>query len=143
MNLLVSIHLQICTSQGNVQNIAVTLRIIFNIRVETLQNKFIVDGGGHDTIIHVLVMSSKLTKYQSYYVAHLILIFIAAYSAPYPQHSEFEDISDTTNTLVISYNATYHFNRMPDIVFIILCRTLITRFSENIQLQLTGFTAST
>ena len=67
---------------GNVQNIAVTLRIIFNTRVERLQN--IVNGDDHDTIIHVLAMSSKLTKYQSYYVAHLILIFIAAYSAPYP-----------------------------------------------------------
>ena len=64
--------------------IVVAFRIIFNTRVEKLQNKFIEIGDDHVTTIHVLVMSSKLTKYQSYYVAHLILIFIAAYSAPYP-----------------------------------------------------------
>ena len=67
-----------------IQNIIVIFRIIFNTCVERLQNEIIVNGDDHDTIIHVLVMSSKLTKYQSYYVAHLILIFIAAYSAPYP-----------------------------------------------------------
>ena len=62
---------------GNVQNIAVTLHIIFNTRVERLQN--IVNGDDHDTTIHILVMFSKLTKYLSYYVAHLILTFLSAY----------------------------------------------------------------
>ena len=67
---------------GNVQNIAVTLRIIFNTRVKRLQNKFIVNGDDHVMTIHVLVMSSKLIKYLSYYVAHFILIFLAVYLVP-------------------------------------------------------------
>ena len=71
--------------------IVVAFRIIFNTRVERLQNKFVVDGGDHDTTIHILVMPSKLIKSLSYYVAHFILIFLAVYLAP----SEFEDISDT------------------------------------------------
>ena len=62
---------------GNVQNIAVTLRIIFNTRVERLQN--IVNGDDHDTTIHILVMFSKLIKYLGYYVARLILTFLSAY----------------------------------------------------------------
>ena len=61
------------------QNIVVSFRIIFNTRVERLQNEFIVNGDDHDTTIHLLVMFSKLTKYLSYYVAHLILISLAAY----------------------------------------------------------------
>ena len=59
-----------------IQNIDVAFRIIFNTRAKRLQNKFIVNGDDHDTSIHVLVMSSKLTKY---YVAHLILTFLATY----------------------------------------------------------------
>ena len=94
-NLLVSINLQICTSQGNVQSIVVACRIIFNTRVERLQNKFIVNGDDHVTTIHVFVVSSKLIKYQSYYVARIILTFLAAYLVQQQQHSEFEDISDT------------------------------------------------
>ena len=66
---------------GNVQNIAVTLRIIFNTRVERLQN--IVNGDDHDTTIHILVMFSKLTKYLSYYVSRLILTFLSVYLVPY------------------------------------------------------------
>ena len=68
---------------GNVQNIAVTLRIIFNTRVERLQKKFIVNGGDHVTTIHVFEVFSKLTKYLSYYLARLILTFLAAYLVPY------------------------------------------------------------
>ena len=66
------------------QNIIVSFRIIFNTRIERLRNEFIVNGDGHVTTIHVLVMSSKLTEYLSYYVAHLTLTFLSAYSAPYP-----------------------------------------------------------
>ena len=66
-----------------IQNIVVASRIIFNTRVERLQNKFIVNGDDHDTTIHVLVMSSKLTKYSSYYVARPILTFPATYLVPY------------------------------------------------------------
>ena len=67
-----------------IQNIVVSFRIIFSTRAKRLQNKFIVNGDDHDTTIHVLVMSSKLTKSLSYYVARLILIFLAAYLASYP-----------------------------------------------------------
>ena len=65
-----------------IQSIDAAFRIIFNTRVERLHNEFIVNGDDHDTIIHLLVMFSKLTKYLSYYVAHLILIFLAVYSVP-------------------------------------------------------------
>ena len=61
-------------------NIVIAFRIIFNTRVERLQNEFIVNGDDHITTIHV--MFSKLTKSLSYYVAHLILIFLAAYLDP-------------------------------------------------------------
>ena len=64
-----------------VQNIVVASRIIFNKRVERLQN--IVNGGDHGTTIHILVMSSKLTKSLSYYLARLILTFLVAYPIPY------------------------------------------------------------
>ena len=64
-----------------VQNIVVASRIIFNKRVERLQN--IVNGDDHGTTIHILVMSSKLTKYLSYYVARIILTFLSAYLVPY------------------------------------------------------------
>ena len=57
--------------------IVVAFRIIFNTRAKRLQN--IVNGDDHVTIIYVLVMSSKLIKSLSYYVAHLILIFLATY----------------------------------------------------------------
>ena len=63
--------------------IVVAFRIIFNTRVERLQKKFIVNGGDHVTTIHVFDMSSKLTKYLSYYLARLILTFLAAYLVPY------------------------------------------------------------
>ena len=63
-----------------IQNIVVSFRIIFNTRAKRLQN--IVNGDDHVTTIHVLVMSSKLTKSLSYHVAHLILIFLAVYSVP-------------------------------------------------------------
>ena len=66
-----------------IQNIVVTFRIVFNTRVERLHNEFIVNGDDHDTTFHVLVMSSKLTKSLSYYVAHLIFIFLSAYLVPY------------------------------------------------------------
>ena len=66
-----------------IQNIDVAFRIIFNTRVERLYHEFIVNGDDHDTTIRVLVMFSKLTKPLSYYVAHLILIFLAAYLDPY------------------------------------------------------------
>ena len=66
-----------------IQNIVVASCIIFNTRVKRLQNKFIVNGDDHVTTIHVLVMSSKLIKHLSYYVAHLILIFLATYLDPY------------------------------------------------------------
>ena len=121
--------------------IVVAFRIIFNTRAKRLQN--MVNGDDHVTTIHVFDMSSKLTKSLSYYVAHLILTFLSAYLIPQQQHSEFEDISNTTNTLVISYNATYHFGRMPGIKFIILCPILISCFSENIQSYLTRFTTAT
>ena len=65
-----------------IQDIVVAFRIVFNTHVERLQNKFIVNGDDHDTTFHVLVMSSKLIKYLSYYVAHLILIFLATYLIP-------------------------------------------------------------
>ena len=60
-------------------NIIVIFRIIFNTCVERLQNEIIVNGDDHDTTIHVLVMSSKLSKYLSYYVARFILIYLSAY----------------------------------------------------------------
>ena len=63
-----------------IQMIVVAFRIIFNTRAKRLQN--IVNGDDHVTIIYVLVMSSKLIKSLSYYVAHLILIFLAAYLDP-------------------------------------------------------------
>ena len=66
-----------------IQNIVVTSRIIFNTRAKRLHNEFIVNGDDHDTTIHVLVMSSKLTKSLSYYVARLILTFLSAYLVPY------------------------------------------------------------
>ena len=65
-----------------IQNIVVTSRIIFNTRAKRLHNEFIVNGDDHVTIIYVLVMSSKLIKSLSYYVAHLILIFLATYLVP-------------------------------------------------------------
>ena len=65
-----------------VQNIVVAFCIIFNTRVERLHNEFIVNGDVHDTTIHVLVMSSKLTKSLSYDVAHFILTFLATYLVP-------------------------------------------------------------
>ena len=60
-----------------IQNIVVAFCIIFNTRVERLQN--IVNGDDHDTTIHIRVMFRKLTKYLSYYVARLILTFLSAY----------------------------------------------------------------
>ena len=65
-----------------IQNIVVAFRIIFNTRVERLQNEFIVNGDDHDTTIRIPVMSSKLIKSLSYYVARFILIFLAAYLVP-------------------------------------------------------------
>ena len=62
-----------------IQNIIVIFRIIFNTCVERLQNEIIVNGDDHDTIIHLLVMFSKLTKSLSYYLARLILTFLATY----------------------------------------------------------------
>ena len=62
--------------------IVVAFCIIFNTRAKRLQNKFIVNGDDHDTTFHVLVMSSKLIKYLSYYLAHFILTFLAAYLVP-------------------------------------------------------------
>ena len=62
-----------------IHNTVVAFRIIFNTRVERLKNEFIVNGDDHDTTIRVLVMSSKLIKYQSYYVARIILTFLPAY----------------------------------------------------------------
>ena len=64
-----------------IQNIVVSFRIIFNTRAKRLQN--IVNGDDHVTTIHVFVISSKLIKYLSYYVAHFILISLAAYLVPY------------------------------------------------------------
>ena len=65
-----------------IQNIIVAFRIIFNTRIERLQNEFIVNGDDHDTTIHVFVMSSKLIKSLIYYVSRLILTFLAAYLIP-------------------------------------------------------------
>ena len=65
-----------------IQDIIIAFRIIFNTRVERLYHEFIVNGDDHDTTIRVLVMFSKLTKYLSYYVARLILIFLSAYLIP-------------------------------------------------------------
>ena len=62
-----------------VRTFVITFRITLNTRVERLHNESIVNGDDHDTTFHVLVKSSKLTKYLSYYVAHLIFIFISAY----------------------------------------------------------------
>ena len=73
--------------------------------------------------IHVFDVSSKLTKYLSYYIAHLILTFLVAYPIPYQQHSEFEDISDTykhARYLILCYlplqpNPGYHLHySLPD-----------------------------
>ena len=66
-----------------IQNMDVAFCIIIDTRVKRLQNKFIVNGDDHDTTFHVLVMSSKTTKSLSYYVAHLIFIFLSAYLVPY------------------------------------------------------------
>ena len=65
-----------------IQSIDAAFRIIFNTRVERLHNEFIVNGDDHDTTFHVLVMSSKLAKSLSYYLARFILIFLAVYSVP-------------------------------------------------------------
>ena len=77
-NLLVSIYKY---HSEKIQNIVVSFRIIFNKRIERLQN--ILNGDVHDTTIHILVVFSKLTKFLSYYVAHFILISLAAYLVPY------------------------------------------------------------
>ena len=73
-NLLVSIYKY---HSEKIQNIVVSFRIIFNKRIERLQN--ILNGDVHDTTIHILVVFSKLTKYLTYYVARLILTFLSAY----------------------------------------------------------------
>ena len=64
-----------------IQNIVVSFRIIFNTRAKRVQN--IVNGDDHVTTIHVFDVSSKLIKYLCYYVAHLILTFLAPYLDPY------------------------------------------------------------
>ena len=66
-----------------IHNTVVAFCIIFNTRVERPHNEFIVNGDGRDMTIHVLVMSSKLTKSLTYYVARLILTFLSAYLVPY------------------------------------------------------------
>ena len=66
-----------------IQNIDVAFCIIIDTRVKRLQNKFIVNGDDHGTTIHILVMSSKLIKSLSYYLARLILTFLSAYLVPY------------------------------------------------------------
>ena len=52
---------------------------LMRVLKDYIMSLFIVNGDDHDTTIRIPVMSSKLIKSLSYYVARFILIFLAVY----------------------------------------------------------------